>query len=890
MSKEPEDPALSQDCLPQPYRMVWKVLDEYILDPAWLEITRLHPELLQDETGDSFATPHNQALANICTPSNVTEQGFGSTSLLSAEGLIFTTTDTNDFIVIEPSDGKIVKSLVLEEKEPEKTEEEKAAAEAAALEAAKGKKGKGPAVEAPPPKPKNVTNMWIGGVSSSMTAERVLTFSICNVVSVPEEQEQESDDPKKKGKMEMVLVQAPKVRIMVVQAVLGAKDGFKASLIQLKVVGQLMTTIEAPSVGAVGKVDISPDGRLLCVGTSLTTKLFSLPVPIETMRTAVGKAEIVNEMSEENEGQCDDEDKKGDESVVLPDLPLLLELKAADFFEGKKVKHTTLFPLAPRKAPMKPASGSTAAATVDESIYYDTAIAVVFEDAQEWQVLGLRGLNGEGKPNDADVTEEKPNGSVTASVLFKWRLSAPASAVAFDEDRSTIVLGLRDGTLCLWNLAARALASVLGRHETAVAAVSFSHGTGSSSAGRVNHHILSGAEDGSMCLFSVLLPEVKGFVTSSVMPTMALSADSGNDAACITTSFQSFRLDVNAGISIVGIRSIGEYSWAAVQCSDGMCILYDVQSGQLMGRLALYSGMTSRQVKWRISNFKDCITPTPPTAEDDLGYPIETTSEPATKNKSREETYPDPNAFSRLPPAKRAGKYAVSNTFEWATPIENNCVATASALGFHCMYHRNDLPVLALFKVEDVLTNFYPHLTALLQSKSAYNIDVKDFFKKLTPDERTNPLAAARRVSEMYDVFGDGGHGAGTSKTLRSRAGSRVGTSGGMGGRPGDSQSVTSADNGSIGSASQNRRNTGNSRSNSTQFTKKNIDALQVKLGVSDVSSQKAEKDTHIIDISHERLMEPTTAATRSSVQSSQDRAIRKQRLMNRLGSISNIF
>ena len=97
-----------------------------------------------------------------------------------------------------------------------------------------------------------------------------------------------------------------------------------------------MTTIEAPSVGAVGKVDISPDGRLLCVGTSLTTKLFSLPVPIETMRTAVGKAEIVNEMSEENEGQCDDEDKKGDESVVLPDLPLLLELKAADFFEGKK--------------------------------------------------------------------------------------------------------------------------------------------------------------------------------------------------------------------------------------------------------------------------------------------------------------------------------------------------------------------------------------------------------------------------------------------------------------------------------------------------------------------------------------------------------------------------
>ena len=201
-----DDPALQGDRLPQPYRMVWKVLDEYILDPAWLEITRLHPELLQDESGDAFATPHNQALANICTPSSVTELAYNSTGLQAVEGLLFTTTDSTAFIVIDPATGKIVQSVLLEEEEAEKTPEQ-LAEEAAAAEAAKGKKGKGaPAVDAPPPRPVKVTTSWITAVSAPLTSERVLTFSVAQIVSVPEEQEQESDDPKKKGKSELVMV------------------------------------------------------------------------------------------------------------------------------------------------------------------------------------------------------------------------------------------------------------------------------------------------------------------------------------------------------------------------------------------------------------------------------------------------------------------------------------------------------------------------------------------------------------------------------------------------------------------------------------------------------------------------------------------------------------
>ena len=152
------DPALSRDDLPQPYRMIWKVIDEYILDPMWLEITRIHPELLQDEEGKAFCTPHNQALQNICTPSAVTEQEFTFTSVLEREGLLFMSTDSGAFVVMDPEDNSILQSIRLVEEEAPKTAEQLEAEAAAAAAAAdpKAKKGAAP-VDAAPPKPHRAT-------------------------------------------------------------------------------------------------------------------------------------------------------------------------------------------------------------------------------------------------------------------------------------------------------------------------------------------------------------------------------------------------------------------------------------------------------------------------------------------------------------------------------------------------------------------------------------------------------------------------------------------------------------------------------------------------------------------------------------------------------------
>jgi hypothetical protein len=223
-----------------------------------------------------------------------------------------------------------------------------------------------------------------------------------------------------------------------------------------------------------------------------------------------------------------------------------------------------------------------------------------------------------------------------------------------------------------------------------------------------------------------------------------------------------------------------------------------------------------------------------------------------------------------------------------------------------------------------VLANFYPQLQALLTSKSAYNIDATAFFKRLTPHERTDPVAAAVRVREQYDVFGDGNGahgtaagGGGTRGSKRSRlgtgagAGTGTGTGSGAGSRTagavGDGSSVCGSvgsggvSEGSVGvgvgvgggKPSMSRGNSTSSRANSrsnsnASLSKHNIDALQHKLG--GPAPLSAAADARIMAVSHERLTDPLQAVQKSSTNSSADRAMRKNRLMNRLSTISNQF
>ena len=133
----------------------------------------------------------------------------------------------------------------------------------------------------------------------------------------------------------------------------------------------------------------------------------------------------------------------------------------------------------------------------------------------------------------------------------------------------------------------------------------------------------------------------------------------------------------------------------------------------------------------------------------------------------------DPNAFLRQPPGKRSLKYAVAESFDWGKPILSNVVAAPSKTSFHCVYKRNDLPVLATFRAEDLIVNFYSELASVFKAESDRSFlgtDMLAFFKRMSDEERANSELAREKLHSMSRNFlGTGGSRSGENS---SRAGS----------------------------------------------------------------------------------------------------------------------
>lgn len=890
------DPALSQDQLPQPYRMITKVIEEYILDPVWLEITRLHPELLQDEDGEAFCTPHNQALQHICTPSSVMEQEFTFTSVLEREGLLFMSTDNDAFVVVDPASGTIVQSIRLDKEELPKTAEEIEAEATAAAAAAdpKAKKGKAPEPDASPPALKKISNMWISDASLPVTDERLMNFSIVSVVESEEEPPADPAVKKGKGAAPVEMTKVPKCRVIVVQVVLGVVEGFKSSLISLDIVGEAFSPLEDAQVGSVGRVDVSPNGRLLCMSTSVESNIFSLPVKVKVSRTKIGNVEQIVEddmnVKEETEGDLkkdEEDDQPGEEGK--PQLEPILTLGLDSFFEGKKVRGLHFFPLykaeqVPKQEPdarggprgEDEATGEEAVTPNVEGLerYYHTAMAVIFEKSPEWVIVSMSGL--------VDLHDEVKCDGVSATQLFRWSLPASASAFALDDDRSALVIGTREGTLCMWNLTTRGLTSIVGRHETAVSCISFLQCSRDGGM-QPDYFVVSGAEDGTLCMFHLSVPLNRPGITRTTTELFAQGeTDSAmGDGACLSSKFISFRKDVNAGTSIVCVRTIRGMPWALVSCSDGMCMVYDVPNALLLGRLALYSGMTSRQVDWKIVNFAEIILDVktgsiPKTEKDgveDEGGKPGPDDLPAVPEKEMK----DPNAFLRQPPAKRALKYAVAESFEWGKPVLSNVVAAPSKTSFHCLYKRNDLPVLATFRAEDVIVNFYSEFASSFKAESKNSflgVDMLTSFKRISSEERANPELAREKLQALSRTF------LGTDRPRSGENSSKGG--GGSSRRSGTGQGGRK----SQGSVRPGSFRKGSATSvESPRITKTNLDALQDALGT-DVGAAKDPASASILHSSYNRIMDPGDTARAAARSSKVERASRKNRLLNRLGNI----
>ena len=166
-------------------------------------------------------------------------------------------------------------------------------------------------------------------------------------------------------------------------------------------------------------------------------------------------------VKEETEGDLkkDEEDEKpGDERK--PQLEPILTLDTDSFFMGNEVRGLYFFPLyKDNQVLQEPETKGVGQQAEDEAkgvrerrllLQKWKAWALLphryssdFSKQARVVILGLSGL--------MDLYDEICCNAVTATQLFRWSLPASASAFALDDDRSILVIGSRDGTLCMWN-------------------------------------------------------------------------------------------------------------------------------------------------------------------------------------------------------------------------------------------------------------------------------------------------------------------------------------------------------------------------------------------------------------------------------------------------------
>ena len=846
------DPDNFADQLPQPFRFIWKIIDEEILDPVWLTLTRLHTDLLQGENGEPLFLQPNRNLQIVCTPSSVIEQSAEVVSIMEVQNVLFQTTSAGALVAVDPTNGSMIRILQLL---PSST-----ATIAVDTSAA------------PPPKP-TIPQMWISGVSGLVSTERVFRLGVCSVFEVEEEIKVvdvggKKAPPPKKATEQEPLTKVAKCRVSVIEVKLGSKENTPSNYgsLKIKLIHDIYVTIAKAERVAVRNVDISLEADLLSVSTSGGVSLYRL-APIVGLNSRPSNLENIAEIADDD---ADEAIHRANAAVPLVSSCLL---DVSTFFLNKQIKSAFLFNLLPAKS-MSSTSSKSTSSFESGSAFHQTGLAVIFEESPEWSIVGFNFSTPPVSTPAAVVTAGSGVGAAAAVVaaplstnvqladaikLCQWRLSATVSVIEVDECRSVLIFGLRDGSVSIWNLTSRTLTATIARHETAVSSIClFQAGTGKSGfngSRSGSFYLLSGALDGTLCFFSVVLPnKEEGQSPQRDYSFVEVSSSGGASAPCLSASFNSFRRDVSAGTSIISIRSLKDIPIAIVQCSNGLSIVYDVQAGALLGKLALYSGMTSQQVSWRIVTM-DLLKSNSPILQ------LENLDE-ASVAKLKDNKI----VFEA---EKRATKYAFQVQSDLSLLTKLNSIAAASYAGYHCLYLRNEQPVLATFGLEELFMILFPGLSAVMRSNGGQmNQNLLQLFAKLTPAERMSDSLAIARMSS-FESFGVITLGDGVDlrsikekerekrdKTkpssgvpnLRESRGTKGVVSAGMGGTPFEVSFSSEA------------------------------------LGLISFEPESISKS------SWERVCDPSVVANRSAAKSLLDRNMRKQRLHGALSQIASSF
>lgn len=598
--KEHGDPEAFAESLPQPYRFIWKIIEFDVLDTAWLEITRLHSEYLLDSSGLPLNVPRNLALQVAIKPSSISTRLSDATCISEAPvgSTLFITGSKGTLTLFDPTSDRTLQSIqiisvaddvngALHENAPIDSKQTKCIS---------------------PLRICGQSNLIIGTegqrdrilrVAVTCAVERLETPPVKSTESIMTDPKGKAPPPAKKGSAPPaeILEKRRKCYIAVAESTLGnSTDSIMGSMrIAHKIFVDLLDNESPNSVTC----HISPDGDLLSVTTASGYFLYSLsPILDSPLLRKIELKEDGEEVDTFDTTAIDD----GDLELSTPSL----ELKNYSMAQNRKLLAAPFVCLYPKKPTKSSSVSDTANSVVVEPLpppsqFYHYGVSLIFEQSSQWELLGLYASNSLRKdevvPTPAAVTTAVTNTirqeNFSSFTMAAWKLQSNVTAYEVAEGKTILALGLEDGSIVLWNVVSRTIESVVARHEAPITTICFCR-SGNNKA--LEYNLVCGALDGTSSFSKLKIPTT-GF-NAFQATFLASSPSPESESTTLTTRLVEFRHDV-MNAAMVKVSCIRELALVVMEYTDGTISVCDSESGLLLGRICLFTGIEGKKSNWR---------------------------------------------------------------------------------------------------------------------------------------------------------------------------------------------------------------------------------------------------------------------------------------------------
>lgn len=371
-------------------------------------------------------------------------------------------------------------------------------------------------------------------------------------------------------------------------------------------------------------------------------------------------------------------------------------------------------------------------------------VAILFDSVPEWGIMNMHPIFPSASPAPiptpavpaaaapkkgkvvAETTEieSKNENFLSATFLGSWLLSAPVSVFTIDENRYCLVLGLMDGSVLIWNTRSRTSLPALCIHPAPISCLLFSFSRDFDNDGK--RFVVSGAVDGTIC-FSTLRPEQ--FRVKNAQRSIYSTGD------------LTFRQDI-PDRSVISIHKLGnslipicliEYDNQTIAC-------YDFDGGELLGQLKLTNNNSPQDPKWRRMNRVEEIKRGKINSQDNL--------EILELLNGMDRMYVnDVVSGGGVGVSRKSGKGKSGKI-----PDQTASLAVSSGPTFFsisddrcfCVLYRMDNKedsICGLFSVAHLISHLYPFLSALIgeiarDTECDVGAKISELLSLLTPEER----------------------------------------------------------------------------------------------------------------------------------------------------------